>query len=60
MIRCRRPQRAETGRMEGQLGPSLCEKSHRQKERRIIFFVVFSRRQLLAVRFQPTKSRRKF
>jgi hypothetical protein len=30
-------------------GSSLCEKSHRQKKRRIIFFVVFSRRQLLAL-----------
>jgi hypothetical protein len=42
-------------------GPSLCEKSHRQKKRRIIFFVVFSRRQLLALfDFKSTKSRRKF
>jgi hypothetical protein len=30
-------------------GPSLCEKSHRQKKRRIVFFVAFSRRQLLAL-----------
>ena len=34
---------------DDRLGSRLCEKSHRQKKRRIVFFVVFSRRQLLAL-----------
>jgi hypothetical protein len=45
------PSRAAQKRTFGnrRLGPRLCEKSHRQKKRRIVFFVVFSRRQLLAL-----------
>jgi hypothetical protein len=39
----------------------LCEKSHRQKKRRIVFFVVFCDGSCLHCSFSnPTKSRRKF
>src|SRR5258705_11942954 len=42
-------------------GPRLCEKSHRQKKRRIVFFVVFCDGSCLHCSFSnPTKSRRKF
>src|SRR5436190_21179115 len=41
--------------------PRLCEKSHRQKKRRIVFFVVFCDGSCLHCSFSnPTKSRRKF